>query len=112
MAAKMTDDGMMVGAVVVISLQSPKERVWGLLLGLNQAGATTKATDLASFDDFVRQARDPEPAGLPTVCYPMARIERSALDEQRAGAPSLAQIFEQKVGVSLEEHLDSLQDSV
>ena len=110
MARKITEDGMMIGAVVVVSLQEPKERIWGLMLGLNPAGLSMKGIDLNAFDDFVRQVKgsEPEPVGLPTVFYPMHRVERIALDEERAGVPSLAQTFEQKAGVKLEEYLDSL----
>ncbi len=110
MPARLTEDGVLVGAVVVVSLHNPKERVWGQLLNLNAAGITMKAIDLSSFDDFVRQSKNPEqdPFGLPTVFYPLVRVERIALDEKRGGVPSLAQTFEQQVGSSLEEYLESI----
>ena len=108
MGARLTEDGVLVGAAVVLSLHNPKERVWGQLLNLNAAGITLKAIDLGSFDEFIRQAKDldHDPIGLPTVFYPLVRVERVALDEERGGVPSLAQTFEQQVGMSLEEHLD------
>ena len=98
---------MQLHSIVVVSLHSPKERIWGELIELNIAGVTVRGIDLNSFDDFVRQARDPEGdlVGLPTVFFPMARIERIALDEARGSVPSLAEMFEQKVGQGLLDYL-------
>jgi hypothetical protein len=94
-------------SIVVVSLHSPKERIWGELLEMNTAGVTLRGIDLNSFDDFIRQVRDPEGdlVGLPTVFFPMTRIERIALDEARGSVPSLAETFQQKVGQGLLEYL-------
>ncbi|MBI1738968.1 MAG: hypothetical protein HYR58_06950 [Acidobacteria bacterium] len=94
-------------SVVVVSLHSPKERIWGELLEMSVAGVTMRGIDLNSFDDFIRQVRDPEGdlVGLPTLFFPMMRIERVALDEARGSVPSLADAFEQKVGRSLLDYL-------
>ena len=106
----MIEDGMLPGAIVVVSLHSPKERIWGQLLSMNQAGISLLGIDLSAFDDFVRQVKNPVQgaAGLPTVFYPMHRVERIALDEERDGIPSLAQTFKQQVGQRLDEYLASL----
>ena len=94
-------------SIIVVSLHSPKERIWGELLEMNVAGVTMRGIDLNSFDDFIRQARDPEGdlVGLPTLFFPMIRVERVALDEARGSVPSLAETFEQKVGRSLLDYL-------
>jgi hypothetical protein len=94
-------------SIVIVSLQTPREKVWGELLALNPAGVTVRGIDLNSFDDFVRQVRHPEGerVGLPTLFFPMQRIERVALDEPSGSIPSLADIFEQKVGRSLKDYL-------
>ena len=94
-------------SIVVVSLHSPKERIWGELLEMTVAGVTMRGIDLNSFDDFIRQVRDPEGdlVGLPTLFFPMMRIERVALDEARGSARSLAEIFEHKVGRSLLDYL-------
>ena len=57
--------------------------------------------------DFVRQVIHPEGdrVGLPTLFFPMQRIERLALDEPSGSIPSLANLFEQKVGLSLKDYL-------
>jgi hypothetical protein len=94
-------------SIVVVSLHSPKEKLWGELLDISNAGITMRGIDLASFDDFVRQVLHPEGdrMGLPTLFFPMVRIERIALDESRGSIPSLAEMFEKKVGRSLMEYL-------
>ncbi len=94
-------------SVVVVSLHSPKERLWGELIEISSAGVTMRGIDLGSFDDFIRQVLDPEGdrIGLPTLFFPMLRIERIALDEARGSIPSLAEMFERKVGRTLADYL-------
>jgi hypothetical protein len=94
-------------SIVVVSLHSPKERIWGELAEISSAGVTVRGIDLASFDDFVTQVLHPEGdrIGLPTLFFPMLRIERIALDEPRGSIPSLAETFERKVGRSLRDYL-------
>jgi len=95
-------------SIVVVSLHSPKERIWGELIDISNAGVTVRGIDLSSFDDFVSQVLHPEGdrIGLPTLFYPMLRIERIALDEARGSIPSMAEVFEQKVGRSLAQYLE------
>jgi hypothetical protein len=94
-------------SIVIVSLHTPRENVWGELVALNPSGVTVRGIDLNSFDDFVRQVRHPEGerVGLPTLFFPMQRIERVALDEPSGSIPSLADLFEQKVGRSLKDYL-------
>ncbi len=94
-------------SIVIVSLHSPKEKVWGELLSIHPAGVTMRGLDLNSFDDFIAQVLHPEGEriGLATLFFPMARVERIALDERAGSIPSLAQRFEQKVGRSLLEYL-------
>jgi hypothetical protein len=95
-------------SIVVVSLHSPKERVWGELVDISSAGVTVRGIDLGSFDDFVRQVVHPDGdrIGLPTLFFPMLRIERIALDEARGSIPSMAEMFEKKVGRSLGDYLE------
>ncbi len=94
-------------SVVVVSLHTPKEKLWGELIDVSSSGVTVRAIDLGSFDDFIIQVRNPEGdrIGLPTLFFPMLRIERIALDEARGSVPSLAEVFERKVGRSLLDYL-------
>src|SRR5271169_4151399 len=86
-------EAMQPHSIVVISLHTPKEKLWGELLDISNAGVTIRGIDLSSFDHFVSQVVHPEDGdrmGLPTLFFPMARIERIALDESRGSIPSLA----------------------
>ena len=47
-------------SIVVISLQNPKEKLWGELLDVTNAGVTVRGIDLSSFDDFVSQVLHPD----------------------------------------------------
>lgn len=98
---------MQPNSIVVVSLHTPKEKVWGELMDITNAGITVRGIDLSSFDDFVSQVRNPEGdrMGLPTLFFPMLRVERIALDEARGSIPSLAEMFERKTGRSLGDYL-------
>lgn len=104
---------MELNSIVVVSLHEPKERVWGQLVSLTQAGVTVRGIELNSFDDFVRQVkRDAEDlVGLATIFYPMQRVERIALDEPQGSIPSLSQTFERQVGRGLLEYLAALTEA-
>lgn len=98
---------MELNQIVIVSLHSPREKVWGELLAMHPAGITIRGIDLNSFDDFVRQVLHPEGdrVGLSTVFFPMQRIERISLDEPSGSIPSMADMFEQKVGRTLKDYL-------
>jgi len=94
-------------SIVVLSLHSPKEKLWGELVDISNAGVTMRGIDLSAFDDFVSQVLHPDGdrMGLPTLFFPMLRIERIALDEARGSIPSLAEVFAKKVGRTLPDYL-------
>jgi hypothetical protein len=94
-------------SIVVVSLHSPREKVWGELLCITPAGITIRGVDLNSFDHFIKQINEPESEriGLPTVFFPITRVERVSLDEPSGSIPSMAEIFARKVGRSLAEYL-------
>ncbi len=98
---------MQINSLVIVSLANPREKVWGLLLGLDPAGITLRGIELDSFDDFVRQVvgREESTVGMTTVFYPMHRVERIAADEASGLIPSLADRFQQKVGTTVREYL-------
>jgi rhomboid protease GluP len=94
-------------SIVVVSLHSPKEKVWGELLDINPSGVTLRGIDLNSFDHFVRQINEPdgERIGLPTVFFPMNRVERVSLDEPSGSIPSMNELFARKIGRTLTDYL-------
>ncbi len=98
---------MDIHSIVVISLHSPKEKIWGELLSINPSGVTLRGIDLNSFDHFVNQINDPngERTGLPTVFFPMNRFDRISLDEPSGSIPSMSEIFARKAGRTLTDYL-------
>jgi len=98
---------MEINSFVIVSLASPKEKIWGQLLALDAAGVTVRGMDLGSFDDFVRQilAQEESTVGLAVAFYPMHRVERVAMDEPSGSIPSMADRFRHKVGVTIQEYL-------
>ena len=94
-------------SIVVVSLHTPKEKIWGELLSLNPSGVTIRGMDLNSFDHFVRQINEPdgERTGIPTIFFPMSRVERISLDEPSGTIPSMNELFARKVGRSLTDYL-------
>ena len=98
---------MEIDSIVIVSLNSPKEKIWGRLKALTPAGVTIQGIDLNAFDDWLRQILDAQPAviTLSTVFYPMHRVERIAQDEPSGEIPSVSQRFTTRVGISLIEYL-------
>ena len=94
-------------SIVVVSLHTPKEKVWGELLAINPSGITMRGIDLNSFDHFIRQLNEPDGQrmGLPTIFFPMNRVERVAMDEPSGAIPSMDELFARKVGRTLAEYL-------
>lgn len=94
-------------APVVLYLQEPKEKVWGLLLSLSPTGVVVRGLDLAAFDDWMRQeVRGETPLlGLLTLFYPMHRVERMERDETVGPLLSYADRFHGEVGRTVFEIL-------
>jgi hypothetical protein len=92
------------GAIVVLYLHNPREKLWGVLLSLQPAGIVIRGLDLLVFDDWVRQEqRGDEGIGLSTLFYPMARVERMERDEGAGPIESLSDRFRRHVGRSVFE---------
>jgi hypothetical protein len=94
-------------SIVIVSLHTPKEKIWGELLAINPSGITVRGIDINSFDHFIRQINEPdgERMGLPTIFFPMNRLERVALDERSGSIPSMDELFARKIGRSLTDYL-------
>ncbi|HXG67562.1 MAG TPA: hypothetical protein VNO70_20840 [Blastocatellia bacterium] len=96
------------GATVVVYLHSPREKLWGVLKELNAAGVFMRGIDLNTFDDWTQMvARGERNIGLTHVFLPMWRVERVNLDETIDDIPSLADRFFERVGLTVNEYLDS-----
>jgi hypothetical protein len=99
---------MEIRSIVIVSLISPKEKIWGRLVSLEPSGVTVCGIALEAFDDFIRQIvkQEETAVGLETIFFPMHRVERIALDEPSGSIPSLAQRFHSKIGLTIQEYLD------
>lgn len=93
------------GSVVLVSLSTPREKFWGVILDLNPAGVSLRGIDLNCFDDFARQVRAGEPVAANAVFFPMHRVERIELDARNGDIPSLQGRFLQKSGCEFQELL-------
>ena len=101
-------------SIVVISLHTPKEKIWGELLSFNTAGVTIRGIDLNSFDHFIRQINEPdsERIGVPTLFFPMTRIERMTLDEPSGSIPSMDERVYPGKGLSVSQLIFALNEEV
>lgn len=94
--------------IVVVYLQNPRERYWGLVRAIDATGIVLQGTDLGGFDDWMRQVADGAPNTTPsTMFFPLNRVEKVLVDSPSGDAPSLAQQFDRRIGRSLAAFLDS-----
>jgi hypothetical protein len=89
------------GDLVVVVLQSPRERIWGRILGLDAAGIALRGLDLTPWEEVLSLIRtdQADQVALGTRFLPMHRVEAMYLDERSSGAPSLAESFLQRTGL-------------
>jgi hypothetical protein len=90
------------GTVVVLTLTTPREKLWGALVAVSATGITFAGIDLNSFDDFIRILKSGEPASVTTLFFPMHRVERIEVDSSNGGLPSMGERFETATGARIE----------
>ena len=73
------------GQLVLVTLQNPREKFWGMLLALTPAGASLRGVDLQSFDDFMQMVKAGEATAANTVFFPMHRVQRMEVDARNGG---------------------------
>jgi hypothetical protein len=100
------------GAIVVVHLNNPTEKFWGVLQELAMAGVYLRGISLSSFDDWMAQAvRGKEQTlGLSSMFVPLFRLERVFLDEAVGEVESYQQRFSRRVGVPVQRYLGLLDD--
>lgn len=86
------------GAMVLLALGDPREKFWGQMLALSEAGISLRGIDLESFDDSAAMIKAGEPFTPATVFFPMHRVERMELDVHAGGLPSLCERFRMQTG--------------
>jgi hypothetical protein len=95
------------GSIVVVHLNNPTEKFWGVLQELAMSGVYMRGISVGSFDDWMAQAvRGKEQTlGLCSMFVPLFRIERIFLDEPVGEVESYQQRFSRRVGVPVERYL-------
>jgi len=88
------------GALVLVTLQSPREKFFGSVVSLAPFGLVFCGIPLDSIDDFIAQLRDGEHVRPATLFFPMHRIERLELDQRSGEFPSISERFQSKSGIS------------
>jgi hypothetical protein len=85
-------------ALVIATLNNPREKFWGAILHLASEGVSLRGVDVAAFDNLASQIKNGEPFTSGVVFFPMHRVERMELDLPEGNILSLAQRFAQKTG--------------
>src|ERR1700745_3065994 len=95
-------------SIVVVSLQSPKERFFGRLGAISASAVTVRRLELNAFHDWINHIKFREESGVQptTIFFPLHRVEKIILDEGIGAIPSLSDTFLTKVGFSVEDHLE------
>ena len=86
------------GALVVVTLNNPREKFWGAILHLSAEGVSLRGVDLAAFEGLIAQIKAGESFTSGIVFFPMHRVERMELDLPEGSILSLAQRFAEKTG--------------
>jgi hypothetical protein len=86
------------GAVVLVTLNTPREKYWGTVIDISPSGIAMRGIDLNSFEDFARLIKAGENATPASVFFPMHRVERIELDTRNGDIPSLSERFENRTG--------------
>lgn len=94
-----TRDPFLPGALVIVTLSNPREKVWGMILALAPEGLSLSGAELASFEDLILMVKSGEPFTPAVVFFPMHRIERVEIDSPDGSLPSLSQRFLAKTGL-------------
>jgi hypothetical protein len=89
------------GQLVLITLNNPKEKFWGVMLSLTPAGVSVRGVELESLDDFTQMVKSGAPVTAGVVFFPMHRVQRIEEDDRNGDLPSLADQFRSKTGVDV-----------
>ena len=92
------------GEVVTVTLHSPREKLLGVLDEVNMAGVSLRGIDLQYFDDWSRSiAAGESHLDMQDYFFPMWRVERIVRDDRDGDIPSMAEQFESRTGLRLDE---------
>lgn len=92
------------GEAVIIVMQNPREKIFGILHEIHSAGIFVRGIDLEYFDEWTQAIKNDEQyLPMQDNFYPMWRLERISRDESSAGMPSMTKQFEQRTDLMIAE---------
>lgn len=95
------------GDLVIATLREPREKLWGVLDEIADAGVYLRGIDVGSFDELARAVAAGEAVfGITDVFFPLWRVERIARDSRSGTIPSLAEQFAARTGFAAAEVFD------
>lgn len=97
------------GQLVLVTLQNPREKFWGVILTLTPAGVSLRGVDLQSLEDFTHLVKTGEGATPSVVFFPMHRVQRIEMDGRNGELPSLADQFAATTGVDIGKYFQEPQ---
>ncbi len=100
---------MNTGQLVLVTLQNPREKFWGVIQALTPAGVSLRGVDLQSLDDFTQMVKSHEGATPSVVFFPMHRVQRIEVDGRNGELPSLAEQFKAKTGLDIRKYFQEQQ---
>ena len=100
-------DAFAPGAMVLVTLGSPREKFWGALLNLSAAGLTVRGLDLTSLDDTISMVKTGEFVTPGAVFFPMHRVERMECDARQGGIASISERFAAQTGIDPHQLLNA-----
>jgi hypothetical protein len=100
---------MNTGQLVLVTLQNPREKFWGMVLALTPAGVSLRGVDLQSLEDFTQMVKSGEAVTPSVVFFPMHRVQRIEVDGRNGELPSLADQFAAKSGVDVNKYFQEQQ---
>jgi methylmalonyl-CoA epimerase len=95
------------GSVVVVYLNDPAAKIWGVLTSMDQTGVGIEGIDLKSFDQWTRgiMSGDLGPRDVSIAFYPLTRVVKILLDRGTDTAPSLQAQFAERTGKTITEFM-------
>ncbi len=91
------------GSSVIVYLQNPREKFWGVLISLDERGAMLRGGNLESIRLILEKIEDQPKSLFSTVFFPSHRIEKILLDEGSEEASSVEELVVERFKKSLKE---------
>jgi len=86
------------GAIVIVTLNSPREKFWGAILDLSGVGLSVRGVDLASFDDLVSMIKAGDSFTSGSFSFRCIGWNGIEFDLPESNILSLSQRFAQQTG--------------